>query len=201
MLFNQQVEIVRFQQIATQEACYNALDNVTAVYAWFLDLTLSEWTLASEEKFVNTIMQWLETPLPLSEKQEADISPFYEVGISIKSQKLRQKKENSLRQYAEKENIRKEIGGVLEAATFLQTPLYIGKADNRLANRIWEHVNRNTDLCDRLEKCGLSLQDCLLAYVPISNPDDVDADLTSLVQLVEDIITRLSRPGFVRRPG
>ena len=202
MFSKQQVKIVRYEQIATKQDCFNVLsDDVTAVYAWFRDLTLSEEDLASEEKFVDTIMQWLEDPLPLSENQVADISLFYKLGVTIKSEKLRQKKELSLRQYAGKENIRKEIGRTLEAATFLQTPLYIGKASNRLASRVWEHVNRDTDLWNRLEKAGLSLQDCLLTYVPISNPRDVDADLTPLVQVVEDIITKLSRPGFVRRSG
>ena len=201
MLFSQQVKIVRFKQIATRPDCYKVLDNITAVYAWFRDLTLSEWDLASEENFVNTIMRWLDHPLPLSEEQEADIPPFYEVGISVKSEKLSEKKENSLRQYAKKEDIRKEIGRVLKTATFLQPPLYIGKADNRLADRIWEHVNRNSGLRNRLEKFGLSLQDCLLVYMPISNSDDVDTDLTPLARLVEDIITRLSRPGFVRSVG
>lgn len=202
MFSNQQVKIVRYKQIATKQDCFNALpDRVTAVYAWFRDLTLSEEDLASEDKFVNTIMQWLEDPLPLSENQEVDISLFYKLGITIKCEKLRKKKERSLRQYAEKENIRKEIGRTLEAATFLQAPLYIGKASDRLAERVWEHVNRDTDLWNRLEKAGLSLQDCLLVYVPISNSNDIESDLTPLVQVIEDIITKLSRPGFVRRSG
>ena len=202
MLSNQQFGIVRYEQIATKQDCLNAIpDHVTAVYAWFRDLTLSEQDLTSEEKFVNTIMRWLQEPLPLAENQEANISLFYKLGISIKSGSLRDKKEESLRQYAENAQIRKEIGRILEAATFLQTPLYIGKATDRLADRVWEHVNRDTDLWNRLEEVGLSLRDCLLVYVPISNFGDVDTYLTPLEQLVEDIITRLSRPGFVRRIG
>ena len=202
MLSNQEIKIVRYEQIETRKGCLRALPNVTAVYAWFRDLTLSNEDLASEEKFVNTIMQWLKDPLPLSENQEADISIFYKLGITVTSENLPEKREHSLRQYAGKENIRKEIGHALEAATFLQTPLYIGKASNRLAERVWEHVSRrNSELWDRLEQVGLSLQDCLLVYMPISDFDDVDSNLTPLEQLVEDIITRLSRPGFVRRSG
>ena len=197
MLFNQQVEIVRFKQIATRPHCTNALLNISAVYAWFRDLTLPKEILASEEKFVDAVMQLLDNPL--SEKREGRVSPFYEVGITINPKELTPKKKNALRQYAKKENIRKDIGSALEAATFWQIPLYIGKTE-RLADRVWEHVNRETDLWGRLEEVGLSLQDCLLAYVPISNPDDVDVDLP-LEQLVEDIITRLSAPGFVRRSG
>lgn len=197
MLFNQQVEIVRFKQIATRSHCNNALLNVSAVYAWFRDLTLPKETLASEEKFVDTVIQLLDNPL--SEKREGRISSFYEVGITIQPKELTRKKKNALRQYAKKENIRKDIGSALEAVALWQIPFYIGKT-NRLADRVWEHVNRETALWSRLEEAGLSLQDCLLAYVPISNPDDVDVDLP-LEQLVEDIITKLSSPGFVRRPG
>ena len=202
MLSNQQIGIVRYKQIATKQDCLNALPNrATAVYAWFRDLTLPEEKLASEEKFINTILQWLEDPLPLSENHEADISLFYKLGLTVKPENLPEKRENSLRQYATKENIRKEIGRALEAATFLQAPLYVGKATNRLAERVWEHVNRRSDLWERLEQVGLSLQDCLLVYVPISNSNDIETDLTPLVQVIEDIITKLSRPGFVRRSG
>jgi len=199
MLSKLQVEIVRYRQMATREDCYNALPNdVAAVYAWFRDLTLSEDVLASEEKFVDTVMQLLDKPL--SEKREAHVGPFYEVSITAKPRELTPPKESALREFAKKADIRKNIGSALEAAALLQAPLYIGKAD-RLADRIWYHINRNSDLCSRIEKAGLSLQDCLLAYVTISNPDEVDAGLMPLVQLVEDIITRLSRPGFVLRIG
>lgn len=194
-----QVEIVQYRQIATREDCYNALRNdIAAVYAWFRDLTLSEDVLASEEKFVSTVMELLGNPL--SAKQEAYVGPFYEVGITAKPKELTQAKERALRQYAKAENTRNDIRSALEAATLLQAPLYIGKAD-RLASRIWNHVSRNTAFCSRIENVGLSLQDCLLAYVPIPNPDDIGVELTSLVQLIEDIITRLSRPGFVLRIG
>ena len=202
MLSNQQIEIVRYEQIKTKRDCLRALPNITAVYAWFRDLTLSNEVLDSEEKFVDTIMQWLEDPLPLSENQEADISIFYRLGLIVKSENLSANREHSLRQYASKESIRQEIGSVLEAATFLQAPLYIGKATNRLADRVWEHVSRrNSKLRNRLEQVGLLLDECLLVYVPIPNFDVVDSDLISLELLIEDIITKLSRPGFVRRSG
>ena len=194
-----QVEMVRYRQMATREDCYNILPNdIAAVYAWFRDLTLSEDILASEEKFVSTIIELLGNPL--SAKQEDRVGPFYKVGITAKPRELTPTKKRTLKQYAKVENTRNDIGNVLEVATLLQAPLYIGKAD-RLADRIWNHVNRNTALCSRIEKAGLSFQDCLLAYVPIPNPDDTEVDLTSLVQLVEDIITKLSRPGFVLRTG
>lgn len=197
MLSNLPVKLVQYRQIATWNDCCNALPtDGPAVYAWFQDLTLPETVLDSEEKFVNTIMQWFDNPL--SEKREAHISPFYEVGITIKSKKLSSDKEDSLRQYAGRENIRREIGRVLEAMSVFQSPLYIGKAD-RLADRIWDHVDRKSDLRDRLEKAGLSLNNCLLAYVQISKNDGNTQ--TSLARLVEDIITRLSRPGFVLRIG
>lgn len=199
MLSKLQIEIVRYKQIATRTDCYNALSNdIAAVYAWFQDLTLSEDVLASEEKFVSTVMELFGSPL--SEKRENYVGPFYEVGLMAKPKKLTTSKESALKQYAKSENIRNDIGNVLEAAVLLQAPLYIGKT-NKLADRIWSHVNRRSALCTRLEIAGLSLEDCLLAYVPIPNLDITAAELASLVQLVEDIITKLSRPGFVIRTG
>ena len=194
-----QAEIVRYRQIATRDDCYNSLPNETAaVYAWYRDLTLSEDVLDSEDKFVSTVVGLLGNPL--SEKQEARVGPFYEVGIVAKSKDLTPTKEHALRQYAREKNIRNDISSALKAATLLQSPLYIGKAD-RLADRIWDHVNRNTALCRRIENAGLSIQDCLLAYVPISDTDNTETELMPLVQLVEDIITRLCHPGFVKRIG
>ena len=78
--------------------------------------------------------------------------------------------------------------------------MYIGKA-KRLVDRVLDHVNRETNLADRLETMGLKIQECLLAYMPISNPNEEETDLVPLEQLVEDIITKLSTPGFVLRTG
>ena len=199
MLNRDQIKIVRYRQITTAQDCYNALNPYTsAVYAWFRDLTLPPTVLASEKDFVDAVLQLIENPL--SEKRESRISPFYEVELTIKPTRLSSKKERALRQYAMDKNVRQEIGNALEAMIFWQIPLYIGKT-NRLADRVWDHVNRETDLAHRLETIGLEIQDCLLAYMPISNRDEEETDLISLEQLVEDIITKLSTPGFVRRPG
>ncbi len=200
MLHNPKVEIVRYRQITTEKDCYNAFGThaeVPAVYAWFRDITLSSTVLTSEGDFVDTVMQLLENPL--SEKRESRINPFYEVGLTIKPNQLSSKKERALRHYARNEDVRDEIGKALEAMIFWQVPLYIGKA-KRLVDRILDHVNRESDLADRLETMGLGIQECILAYMPISNLQE-ETDLVSLEQLIEDIITRLSTPGFVRRPG
>ena len=199
MLYRPQIKIVRYRQITTEQDCNNALDpDTSAVYAWFRDLTLSSAVLDSKENFVDTVLQLFENPL--SEERKSHISPFYEVGLTVKPKRLSPKKENALRQYADNENVRAEIGKALEAMIFWQIPLYIGKT-NRLTSRVWEHVNRETDLVERLEKIGLGIQECLLAYMPISSHYEVEASLIPLEQLVEDIITKLSTPGFVRRPG
>lgn len=199
MLYRPQVKIVRYTQITTEDDCHNALDpDASAVYAWFRDLTLSPAVLDSEEDFIDTVLQLLGKPL--SEKRESRIPPFYEVGLTIKPKQLSEKKERSLRHYATNENVRHEIGSALEAMIFWQVPLYIGKT-KRLARRVWDHVRRETELAERLEMMGLGIQECLLAYMPISYGDVEETDLIPLEQLVEDIITKLSTPGFVRRPG
>ena len=201
MSYKSKVEIVRYRQITTEDDCYNAFGthaDEPAVYAWFRDLTLSPAVLTSKDDFVDTVLRLFENPL--SEERRSRIKPFYEVGLTIKPKRLSPKKENSLRHYATNEDIREEIGKALEAMIFWQVPLYIGKT-NRLVNRVLDHVNRETDLANRLETMGLDIHDCLLAYMPISNRDEEEISIMPLEQLVEDIITRLSTPGFVRRPG
>ena len=201
MLYNPKVEIVRYRQITTEENCKNAFGthaDAPAVYAWFRDITLSSTILTSEDDFVDTVLRLFENPL--SEERKSRINPFYEVGLTIKPNQLSPKKEKALRHYATNEDVRKEIGKALEAMIFWQVPLYIGKT-KRLVDRVLNHVNRETNLADRLETMGLGIQECLLAYMPISNPHEEETDLVPLEQLVEDIITKLSTPGFVRRTG
>ena len=201
MVYEPKVKIIRYRQITTEYDCYNAFGthaDAPAVYAWFRDLTLSPAILTSKDNFVDTVLRLFEKPL--SEKRESRINPFYEVGLTIRPKRLSPKKEKALRQYATSEDVREEIGRALEAMIFWQVPLYIGKT-NRLVDRVLDHVNRETDLANRLETMGLEIQDCLLAYMPISNRDEEATGLIPLAQLVEDIITRLSTPGFVRRPG
>lgn len=201
MSYRSKIEIVRYKQITTEEDCYNAFGtdaDTPAVYAWFRDLTLSSAVLTSKDDFVDTVLRLFENPL--SEERRSRVKPFYEVGLTIKPNRLSSKKENSLRHYATNEDIREEIGKALEAMIFWQVPLYIGKT-KRLVDRILDHVNRETNLADRLEMIGLDIQDCLLAYMPISNRHSEEPSLIPLEQLVEDIITRLSTPGFVRRTG
>ena len=201
MSYKPKIEIVKYRQMTTEDDCYNAFGthaDAPAVYAWFRDLTLSSAVLTSKEDFIDTVLQLFENPL--SEERRSRIKPFYEVGLTIKPKRLSPKKENSLRHYATNEDTREEIGKALEAMIFWQVPLYIGKT-KRLVDRIWDHVNRETNLADRLEVIGLDIRDCLLAYMPISNRASETTGLIPLEQLVEDIITKLSTPGFVRRTG
>lgn len=196
-----QIEIVRYTQLGTRQECRALLPGDAGVYAWFRDLTLSEEIIASEAQFVDALMALFDesslNTRPLSARRKGRVSPFYDVGIVVTPGTLTSTKKGALAHYAKTESLRREIGRALEALTFWQPPLYVGKTE-RLAERVWEHVNRTSDLGDRLEEVGLSLEQCLVAYVPISDTAD---GATPLVQLVEDIMTRLSLPGFVRRVG
>ena len=196
-----QFEIVRYAQLETRQECQDLLPGDAGVYAWFRDLTLSEEIIASEAQFVDALMALFDesssNTRPLSARRKGRVSPFYDVGIVVTPGTLTSTKKGALAHYAKTESLRREIGRALEALTFWQPPLYVGKTE-RLAQRVWEHVNRTSDLGDRLEEVGLSLEQCLVAYVPISDTAD---GATPLVQLVEDIMTRLSFPGFVRRVG
>lgn len=200
MLFGSPFEIVQYTEIQTRQTCLELLPNdVAAVYAWFRNLTLPENVLASESQFIEEILALLNKPLV--KKRDGYIRHFYKIGITMAPGSLTPKKKRSLMQYAKSQNNRMEIGRALEALTFLQPPLYVGKAKKgRLPNRIWEHINGSTSLDEALQEVDLSLRDCILTYLPISDPEFPDSE-TSMTRLVEDIITRLSTPGFIGRIG
>ena len=73
----------RLEKIATTHFLMTLLQSMRGS---FRDLTLSEDVLASEEKFVSTVMELLQNPM--SEKREGHVGPFYEVSVTAKSRKL-----------------------------------------------------------------------------------------------------------------
>lgn len=200
MLFGSQFEIVQYTEIQTRQTCLELLPNdIAAVYAWFRNLALPEDVLTSESQFIEEILALLDKPL--TKKRDGYIRHFYKIGVTMIPGSLTPKKKRALKQYAKSQENRTEIGNALQALTFLQPPLYVGKAKRgRLPRRIWEHINGSTSLDHALQEVDLSLRDCILTYLPISNPMLPDSE-TSMERLVEDIITRLSIPGFIGRIG
>ena len=87
---------------------------------------------------------------------------------------------------------------IVETASLLQSPLYVGKAD-KLQRRIREHLDPMSDLCTRLREADITLNGCTLVYAIV---DECPVELNHQTMiLIEEIISRLCRPGFVSRIG
>jgi hypothetical protein len=111
---------------------------------------------------------------------------------------LSDRKASDLKEFAQNETFRLIVRSVIEHAAPLQAPLYVGKATS-LQKRFSQHIEPMSPLCTRLRAAGIKLEECSLLYTEL---DSLPADLDpSALNLVEEILTRLLRPGFVMRIG
>ena len=105
----------------------------------------------------------------------------------------------SLRQeLADSADFRRVVGEVFARLPVLQGPLYVGKA-RRLQYRIRQHFSPLSPLTVRLRQASIPLDRCVLAYCLLDENRDTLSD--EALFLIEDIITRVLRPGFVLRIG
>lgn len=87
---------------------------------------------------------------------------------------------------------------MIGTASLLQAPLYTGKAAS-LQVRIRQHLEPMSDLAVRLREVDTTINGCTLAYAIVDeSPMTLNANT---LFLIEEIITRLCRPGFVSRIG
>jgi uncharacterized protein YjiS (DUF1127 family) len=111
-------------------------------------------------------------------------------------------KRTQLEDLARDERFRFYAARVVEAAAILQAPLYVGKAED-LQRRIRQHLEPMSDLSVRLRDAGIRIGDCTLAYSMVEERE-ISSDWELAPQhlfLMEELITRICRPGFVARPG
>ncbi len=79
----------------------------------------------------------------------------------------------------------------------IQSPLYVGKASD-IQVRTRQHLKPDSELAVRLRAAGIEISECTLGYAVVDpSPDASDESMT----LLEEILTRICRPGFVLRPG
>jgi hypothetical protein len=90
---------------------------------------------------------------------------------------------------------------ILNSSILLQTPLYIGKARN-LQRRISQHMGSNSALRRRMDSASLNIDTSILLAIEMpplaGKPRRKDSDHESII---EDVLSRLFQPGFVRRLG
>lgn len=165
------------------------------VYAWFRNIKIPP--SLSPEQFVARVIQLV------SSKGAATVSgrvgPLLRTSIEAVSD-LPKPKQESLRKLAVSQLFREQLSEILSASIGLQSPLYVGKA-RVLRTRFSQHVSMSSDLSMRLSENDIALRDCVFAYA-ITDADSwqgqEDSDPNALI---EDIVTRICRPGFVLRAG
>ena len=174
------------------------LPEAPAVYAWFRTIRVP--ANRGPEMFVQSILDAIEAPA--APNWRAKLGPMHTNTLESRSE-LSSSKRTLLDSLALDEGFRQYTAGVVEAAAILQAPLYVGKAQD-LQRRARQHLDPMSDLSVRLREAGIRIDDCTLAYALVEDeataPDSWGTE-PRILFLIEEIITRICRPGFVARPG
>lgn len=174
------------------------LPTAPAIYAWFRTIRIPFNHGPTE--FVASITSAIEAPAaPL---WTSKLGPMHSATLESRSS-LSTSKESRLEESSLSEDFRKHTSRIIEAAAVLQAPLYVGKA-NDLQRRVRQHLEPMSELSVRFRDAGIRINDCTLAYAILESSDPRESswvDDQSVLTLIEEIITRICRPGFVARHG
>lgn len=174
-------------------AACERLPDAPAVYAFFRRLQVQGNTDA--ETFLATITGAVKQPA--APTKTSRIGPLHRVSLESWST-MSDNKQQRLRDLASDPAFRHFLSKILATSSLLQAPLYVGKADS-LQNRVRQHLEPMSDLALRLREAGISISDSILAYVVVDDPPFPLAE--DALFLIEELITRICRPGFVSRIG
>jgi hypothetical protein len=174
-------------------AAGDKLPNAPGVYAFFRRipaLPVSD-KKAMRDAVVSTIGEHA------APDHAASVGPLHSMSLYSYST-LSDTRETQLDTWLESDEFRRVLSGVFDKLPSLQGPLYVGKA-RRLQDRIKQHFNPLSPLQRRLRDVGIPLDRCVLVYCLLDENMDNLSD--EALVLIEDIITRVLRPGFVLRIG
>jgi hypothetical protein len=164
-----------------------------AVYAFFRNIKLP--SLASPNDFLVSLIAAIEARS--APDRMSKVGPLHKVMLECRSG-LSERKAEKLSTLVQAAAFRVFLSKVVETVSLLQSPLYVGKAAS-LQGRIRQHLDPMSDLAVRLREAGIAIGGCTLAYAIVDeSPVPLnDADMF----LIEEIVSRLCRPGFVSRIG
>lgn len=194
---------VIYRNINTPEARAMRLDELPAVYAWYRTLRFGE-CISDPDRLIEHIEELLDANL--SDTFSGKVGSLYSVQVNEKAKSLSDVKRNTLSKLASHVDGREYLEEILSSATFLQAPLYVGKA-NKLKSRIEEHVTGKSGLMERFENAGIKPSSCILRYRYFSKEElDLATRLSEcgdehIILLIEELISKLSPAAFVRRHG
>jgi hypothetical protein len=169
------------------------LPDTAAVYAFVRDIPLPPTHDA--DAFVFSIEQSI--GMKAAPDHTTTLGPLHHATLQSFSE-LSDRKASDLRELAKMESFRLIVRSVIEHAAPLQAPLYVGKAVS-LQKRFSQHIEPMSALSTRLRTAGVKLEECSLLYTELQGlPETLDS---GALNLIEEILTRLLRPGFVMRIG
>jgi hypothetical protein len=174
-------------------AAGDKLPNAPGVYAFFR--RIPALPVSDKETFRETLLSTVgEHAAP---DHDASIGPLHSMSLYSFS-KLTETREAQLDTWLESDEFRRVVSKVFTKLPALQGPLYVGKA-RKLQNRIKQHFKPLSPLRKRLRQVGIPLDRCVLVYCLLD--ENMDTLTDEALVLIEDIITRVLRPGFVLRIG
>ncbi|WP_242359868.1 GIY-YIG nuclease family protein [Anaeromyxobacter sp. SG17] len=200
---------VQYCQIASARDRALRLQDRPAVYAWYRRLQLGQ-EAGDAEQFVAAVNELLAARL--SPPHDATLGYLYAVTVQETSGGLSERGAELLEAVSRSADARRELSAILELASPLQAPLYVGKTVS-LRRRIADHIAGGfaSELKSLLGEAGIRLDQCILRYRYLDNSATLAAAIEragiggaasdAVCLLVEELLTRLSPAAFVRRPG
>ncbi len=168
------------------------------IYAWFRTIRVA--VNRGPDAFVDSLTEAIDAPA--APEWSARLGPMHRATLESRSE-LSPAKRRRLGVLAQDPAFRIYTARIVEAAAILQAPLYVGKAQD-LQRRIRQHIEPMSELSTRLREAGIRIEECTLAYALLSTDiqelDGWSQEPQDLI-LIEEIVTRICRPGFVVRPG
>ena len=174
-------------------ATCDKLPNAPGIYAFYR--RIPQLSTTDKDAFCETIRATVaEHAAP---DHNTSVGPLHSLSLYSFSS-LSDTRADQLEELADSADFRRVVGEVFARLPVLQGPLYVGKA-RRLQHRIRQHFSPLSPLTVRLRQASIPLDRCVLAYCLLDENRDTLSD--EALFLIEDIITRVLRPGFVLRIG
>ena len=174
-------------------AACEKLPNAPGIYAFYRRIPVL--STGDKEAFCKAILSTIEEHA--APDHHAQCGPLHSLSLYSFS-KLSDTRTDRLEEMAEAAEFRRVVGEVFARLPAMQAPLYVGKA-RKLQDRITQHFRPLSPLTARLRECGIPLDRCVLVYCLLD--ENMEGLSDEALLLIEDIITRVLRPGFVLRIG
>ena len=189
----------------SKESIIDAVQSTPGIYVWYASLPQIDGEI--EDKLA-LLKKMVELEDFASRETEKSITPLFDYSLKLSSHTEWPKKlEEGMHTYL-RLGISDTLNQILAISILLQSPLYIGCAEN-LRTRITQHLNEATKFSDRI---GDSTHEIMkMRLFTISIPDlELDEEASKLLdskaiksalETIEELFSRIYKPTFGKRYG